>query len=60
MTKYNTMIRILLYSSYVMLSHIVVTPIMIGQLDTIFGLAAFMRGRELSTLVVITLAAAGE
>ena len=24
------------------------------------GLAAFMRGRELSTLVVITLAAAGE
>ena len=27
---------------------------------TVIGLAAFMRGRELSTLVVITLAAAGE
>ena len=27
---------------------------------SIIGLAAFMRGRELSTLVVITLAAVGE
>ena len=30
------------------------------KFPNIIGLAAFMRGRELSTLVVITLAAAGE
>ena len=30
------------------------------QPKNLIGLAAFMRGRELSTLVVITLAAAGE